>query len=102
MLWLDYGLNNGGRPSSIGLGGNISIAMMEFERRQEEFCEEGDGFNNGNGSLMRLAPVGVAVREEGRGMDVAARQSRTTHNGEEAMECCRLLALILIRLINRG
>lgn len=27
MLWLDYGLNNGGRPHSIGLGGNISISM---------------------------------------------------------------------------
>lgn len=27
MLWLDYGLNNGGRPYSIGLGGNISISM---------------------------------------------------------------------------
>lgn len=30
MLWLDFGLNNGGRPYSIGLGGNISISMHEF------------------------------------------------------------------------
>lgn len=30
MLWLDFGLNNGGRPHSIGLGGNISISMHEF------------------------------------------------------------------------
>jgi ADP-ribosylglycohydrolase len=26
-LWLRHGLNNGGRPHSIGLGGNISISM---------------------------------------------------------------------------
>ena len=26
-LWLHHGLNNGGRPHSIGLGGNISISM---------------------------------------------------------------------------
>ena len=26
-LWLRQGLNNGGRPHSIGLGGNISISM---------------------------------------------------------------------------
>jgi hypothetical protein len=26
-MWLQHGLNNGGRPHSIGLGGNISISM---------------------------------------------------------------------------
>lgn len=26
-LWLRHGLNNGGRPHSIGLGGNIAISM---------------------------------------------------------------------------
>ena len=29
-LWLEHGLGNGGRPHSIGLGGNISISMREF------------------------------------------------------------------------
>ncbi len=29
-MWLEHGLNNGGRPYSIGLGGNISISMYEF------------------------------------------------------------------------
>lgn len=27
--------------------------------------------------------------------------SRTTHNGQEALECCRLLAFILIKLYKR-
>jgi hypothetical protein len=30
VMWLEHGLNNGGRPYSIGLGGNISISMSEF------------------------------------------------------------------------
>lgn len=30
ILWLICGLNNGGRPRSIGLGGNISVSMDEF------------------------------------------------------------------------
>lgn len=30
LMWLEFGLNNGGRPYSIGLGGNISISMSEF------------------------------------------------------------------------
>jgi hypothetical protein len=34
ILWLKHGLNNGGRPHSIGLGGNISISMNEFMYRQ--------------------------------------------------------------------
>ena len=27
IMWLEHGLNNGGRPYSIGLGGNISISI---------------------------------------------------------------------------
>ena len=29
-------------------------------------------------------------------------QSRTTHNGDEAKECSRLLAAILVRLVHRN
>ena len=56
-MWLEHGHCNGGRPYSIGLGGNISISMGEFAKHREEYTAEGDKFNNGNGSLMRLAPI---------------------------------------------
>ena len=36
-LWLRHGLNNGGRPHSIGLGGNISISMDQFMHEQRPF-----------------------------------------------------------------
>ena len=62
-MWLEHGLNNGGRPHSIGLGGNISISMGEFFREQKEYTSEGEKFNNGNGSLMRLAPVPICFSE---------------------------------------
>ncbi len=29
-MWLEHGLDNGGRKYSIGLGGNIAISMREF------------------------------------------------------------------------
>lgn len=103
IMWLEHGLDNGGRPYSIGLGGNISISMKEFMHRQQDYAEEGDKFNNGNGSLMRLAPMPVAFRaNEEEAMEYSGLSSKTTHNGEEASECCRLLALILVRLIRRG
>jgi ADP-ribosylglycohydrolase len=101
QLWLHYGYNNGGRPYSIGLGGNISISMTEFIRNQTEETETGDRMNNGNGSIMRLAAVPVGYHDDEKlAMEVAAKQSRTTHNGLEAEECCKLMTLLMIRLYN--
>lgn len=64
VLWLCHGLGNGGRRYSIGLGGNISISMEEFMYKQTPYAEEGNQYNNGNGSLMRLAPVPVAYSND--------------------------------------
>ena len=50
---------------------------------------------------MRLAPVPIYYHNNlKRGMEVAALQSFVTHNGLEAAECCRLITLIIIELIN--
>ena len=101
-LWLRHGLNNGGRPRSIGLGGNISISMDEFMYHQQPYTAKEDQFNNGNGSLMRLAPLPVAFSNQPeKAVALSALQSLTTHNGEVAAECCRLMASILVTLINR-
>lgn len=83
MLWMDYGLNNGGRPYSIGLGGNIAISMREFELVQNPYTAETDKFNNGNGSIMRLCPAAIGYHDDVvKAMDVAGKQSKTTHNGD--------------------
>lgn len=51
--------------------------------KQEDFCEEGDKFNNGNGSIMRLAPVPICFMEnEEEALKYSGFQSRTTHNGD--------------------
>lgn len=82
-LWLRQGLDNGGRSHSIGLGGNISISMDEFMEKQEPYTEPGSRFNNGNGSLMRLAPVPIAFRNSPeQASEYSSCQSLTTHNGE--------------------
>lgn len=84
-LWLNHGLNNGGRLYSIGLGGNISISMSEFNKEQTEFALEGDKFNNGNGALMRLAPIPICfLANEKDAMKYSELSSKTTHNGEES------------------
>ena len=76
--------------------------MYEFLKSQEDFTQEEKRFNNGNGSLMRLAPVPVAFSDNlEKGVEYSGLQSRTTHNGAEAEECARLMATIIISLMNR-
>ena len=82
MLWFYNGLNNGGRKHSIGLGGNIKISLDEFLSQQTEFCKLGNQFNNGNGSLMRLAPIAIVFRKNiAKAIQMSSFSSRTTHNG---------------------
>jgi ADP-ribosyl-[dinitrogen reductase] hydrolase len=51
---------------------------------------------------MRLAPVPIAfIGDIKNGMQYAADQSYTTHDGLEAAECCRLLTFLTIKLIER-
>lgn len=52
-------------------------------KEQTDYAIEGDKFNNGNGSLMRLAPIPIAFRKkEEEAMKYSELQSRTTHNGD--------------------
>ena len=51
---------------------------------------------------MRLAPVPVAYHTDlSKGIEFSGLSSRTTHNGAESEECCRLMANIIIALIHR-
>lgn len=61
--------------------------------KPSDYCEEGHRFNNGNGSLMRLAPIPIAFRKHiDKAKEVSALSSLTTHNGIEAEECSKLMA----------
>lgn len=108
LNWWHFGYNNAfSRDSqrldsdrgggSVGLGGNISMSFREFLQEQAEVTSAGTPMVSGNGSIMRLAPCAVFHHDDqGKAMLVAARQSRTTHQGREASECSRLLAHILL------
>ncbi|KAL9648240.1 hypothetical protein ABK040_009244 [Willaertia magna] len=90
--------------SSVGLGGNISLAMQEFlEDPNIPYTLAGDKSTSGNGSVMRQSPVPVYYHNDiNTAMDIAFKQSKTTHQGEEAAELCRLLAFLNIKAIERG
>lgn len=104
--WNKHGYNNAfgrsSRPrSSVGLGGNISMSMTEWETNGTAQTAAGDMYTSGNGSVMRNGAVPVWFRDDVEaGMIAAAGQSRTTHQGDEAAELCRLLTFICVGFIN--
>eukprot|EP01129_Flabellula_baltica_P005743 TRINITY_DN2098_c0_g1_i1.p1 TRINITY_DN2098_c0_g1~~TRINITY_DN2098_c0_g1_i1.p1 ORF type:complete len:422 (+),score=85.79 TRINITY_DN2098_c0_g1_i1:162-1427(+) len=101
LLWWQMGYNNAFTDrNSVGLGGNISQSFSEFKCNRTEYTEAGDLKTSGNGSLMRLAAVPIFYRDNlEEALDIAYKHSKTTHQGEEAAECCRLLSYLIIQAL---
>ncbi|KAH3759142.1 ADP-ribosylglycohydrolase family protein [Pelomyxa schiedti] len=108
QAWWNGGYNNGfcydssnHWKHSVGLGGNISMSMHSYLRQGNPYTTAGDRETSGNGSIMRngAPPVchhdNIALAEE-----TARLQSLVTHQGDEAAECCRLLAHVVVKAIN--
>jgi len=87
--------------NSCGQGGNISLSMTEFSREKNDYTKAGDLDTSGNGSVMRNSAIPIFFHDNlDEAMEFAYKQSKTTHQGEEAAECCRLLTFICISGIN--
>jgi ADP-ribosyl-[dinitrogen reductase] hydrolase len=104
LNWWAFGYNNafgwddGRGKGSVGLGGNISMSMGEFAREGTPYTRAGDRNTSGNGSVMRNAAVPLAFfRDLDRAVDVARKQSKTTHQGDEAAECCAVMTWLCAR-----
>lgn len=110
LLWFYQGYNNGKRAEtdptyqlSIGIGMATYNACTDFVKNCSEtissYGKKDD--ENGNGTIMRLAPIPIAfVNDLEKCLEYAAKQNYTTHNGTEAAECCRLLSFILWNFLN--
>jgi ADP-ribosyl-[dinitrogen reductase] hydrolase len=84
--------------TSVGLGGNIWQSFEEFANHKTEFTTAGDLRTSGNGSLMRNAPAAIFFRDDRVVAEAMSyKQSKTTHQGEEAAECCRLLTRCILQ-----
>jgi ADP-ribosylglycohydrolase len=118
--WRYFSYNNCLKPRrhSFGLGGNIRKTIDHFLKTASEienldknldklpqFSNDPDINLNGNGSIMRLSPVPIAFASNPEAIeyakDYAFYQSKVTHTGLEAAECCRLLTHLIIKFINR-
>lgn len=113
-LWWGLGYNNAfgldqgrrahwGHRGSVGLGGMVGDAHEEFKHAPCDYTSKGDLRSSGNGTIMRLAPVPVLCRHDVEtAMEMAWCQSKTTHQGDEAADCARLLAWLCATAISGG
>ena len=82
------------------VGTTTSAALDRWMRTGDPVAGSTRADAAGNGSLMRLAPVALRYWDDrDRLRDAAARQSRTTHAADEAVDACVAYAELLADVI---
>jgi ADP-ribosyl-[dinitrogen reductase] hydrolase len=93
--WKEGYLSSTGTCFDIGI--TIRTALAHYLRTGEPFGGSADPFTAGNGSLMRLAPVPLAFRQNVElAIHNAGESSRTTHAAPTAIDACRYFAGLLL------
>ncbi|KDQ11505.1 hypothetical protein BOTBODRAFT_68018 [Botryobasidium botryosum FD-172 SS1] len=82
---------------NIGTGGSPNDGLEQIKEKLS-----GDGFG-GNGSLMRVLPVGLAYwRDESAARAYARRSSETTHPNALCMEACEMWTGAIVRILRHS
>lgn len=85
----------------IGAGKNTLRALGHFRRSGDLSAPKFGKHSDGNGALMRLAPVPILFFDRpDLARNVAILQSRTTHASELSSACCAFAADLMARLIS--
>jgi ADP-ribosyl-[dinitrogen reductase] hydrolase len=97
--WQERGyMSSNGRCFDIGI--TVSRALERFRTTGDPFSGSPDPRTAGNGSIMRLAPIPMALHGQPELLDQwCADSSRTTHAASECLEACVLLGRMLQRAI---
>ena len=100
LKWWKLGyLSSTGKCFDIGK--TTKDALSRFEESGNPYSGSVDPRMAGNGSLMRLAPVVLYYYSSiDDAIHYAGESSRTTHGAPEAIECCQLLASVLVKAIS--
>jgi len=85
--WKDGAYSSTGSCFDIGM--TVRAALQRYLDSGNPIAGATDPMSAGNGSLMRLSPVGIRFwNDEKLRREAAARQSRTTHGAPEAVDAC--------------
>lgn len=90
-----------GQVFDIGIATRQALARFS-EGRKPEFCGGRQEYDNGNGSLMRMLPVSLWVRDAGveQGLPLVHRVSRITHGHPRAQMVCGYYSLLAWALLD--
>ena len=84
---------------AIGFGQNTLRSLSRFNRTGQLVASSNGRSSDGNGTIMRLAPLPIVHNDSLNALRQLARtQSYTTHASEKAADCCELLSIILYRI----
>jgi ADP-ribosyl-[dinitrogen reductase] hydrolase len=97
--WWQHGyLSSTGACFDIGIA--TQAALRRYLETRDPFAGSTSPSSGGNGSLMRLAPVVLFyARDPAACLHHAEASSRTTHAAPEPVECCRLMAQLLLGIL---
>jgi ADP-ribosyl-[dinitrogen reductase] hydrolase len=88
-------------PSSCCSPYTTRKALIRFERTGDPVAGSTDPQSAGNGSLTRLAPVAIRHHADlASAIEVAQRQSLTTHAAAASVDACGFFAELLVRAVN--
>ncbi len=94
-----------GHLSSTGrcfdIGNTTRTALVRFENNPQPYCGSADKYSEGNGSVMRLAPVPLfyALAPK-QAVDKSGESSRTTHGTQNTIDACRYLGGLIAGAVN--
>ena len=95
---------NGSNTSTgiaVGIGQNTLRVLGDFRRNGYLEALPFGAKNDGNGSLMRLAPVACFAKDNiEEALALASLQSKATHAARHAEQCCQILTELLCQLLN--
>jgi len=79
------------------IGGTTRAALERFERTGDPLAGSPDPRSAGNGSIMHLAPVPIAVAHyPATAVRLAGESSRTTHGARACVDACRYLGGLIV------
>lgn len=92
LKWFKEGYNTP-TGKAFDIGGTIKRAMMAYAGTGQIVANTSDEMFQGNGSIMRLAPIGMMFYDdEERAASEAMLSSQTTHTNIVCLQACDLLA----------
>ena len=93
--WMDEGyLSSTGECFDIGLA--VSAALRRFQQTGDPYNGSTDPFSDGNGCLMRLAPVPMFYFGDREAtIQQSGHSARTTHGAHECVQASRLVGAML-------